>query len=98
VLSPTVHLTAIPRTGEIIKGVVTLGSDRHREDYLIAEGLLQPYEDGKPVSKKMEEMALARIRQLSAHEIGHTLGLTHNFAASPKDRASVMDYPFRALT
>lgn len=83
-----------PRTGEIIKGVVTLGSDRHREDYLIAEGLLQPYEDGKPVSKKMEEMALARIRQLSAHEIGHTLGLTHNFAASPKDRASVMDYPF----
>lgn len=83
-----------PRTGEIIKGVVTLGSDRHREDYLIAEGLLQPYEDGKPISKKMEEMALARIRQLSAHEIGHTLGLTHNFAASPRDRASVMDYPF----
>ena len=83
-----------PRTGEIIKGVVTLGSDRHREDYLIAEGLLQPYEDGKPINPKMEEMALARIRQLSAHEIGHTLGLTHNFAASPKERASVMDYPF----
>ncbi|MDB5118552.1 MAG: hypothetical protein JWQ79_4044 [Mucilaginibacter sp.] len=83
-----------PRTGEIIKGVVTLGSDRHREDYLIAEGLLQPYEDGKPISKKMEEMALARIRQLSAHEIGHTLGLTHNFTASTKERASVMDYPF----
>lgn len=83
-----------PRTGEIIKGVVTLGSDRHRQDYLIAEGLLQPYVDGKPVSKQMEEMALARIRQLSAHEIGHTLGLTHNFAASPKDRASVMDYPY----
>ncbi|WP_421945207.1 zinc-dependent metalloprotease [Pedobacter sp.] len=83
-----------PRTGEIIKGVVTLGSDRHRQDYLIAEGLLQPYTDGKPVSKQMEEMALARIRQLSAHEIGHTLGLNHNFAASPKERASVMDYPF----
>lgn len=83
-----------PRTGEIIKGVVTLGSDRHREDYLIAEGLLQPYEDGKPIPKKMEEMALARIRQLSAHEIGHTLGLTHNFMASVRDRASVMDYPF----
>ncbi len=87
-----------PRTGEIIKGVVTLGSDRHREDYLIAEGLLQPYEDGKPISKKMEEMALARIRQLSAHEIGHTLGLTHNFMASVKDRASVMDYPFPRFT
>jgi len=83
-----------PRTGEIIKGVVTLGSDRHRQDYLIAEGLLQPYEDGKPVSKVMEEVALSRIRQLSAHEIGHTLGFNHNFAASPKDRGSVMDYPY----
>ncbi|SEL62662.1 zinc-dependent metalloprotease [Parapedobacter koreensis] len=83
-----------PRTGEIIKGVVTLGADRHRQDYLIAEGLLQPYETGKPVPKKMQEMALARIRQLSAHEIGHTLGFMHNFAASPKGRASVMDYPF----
>ncbi|MCE7041631.1 zinc-dependent metalloprotease [Dyadobacter sp. CY312] len=83
-----------PRTGEIMKGVVTLGSDRHRQDYLIAEGLLQPYEEGKPVPKEMEELALARIRQLSAHEIGHTLGFNHNFAASPKDRGSVMDYPF----
>ncbi|MFA6083852.1 zinc-dependent metalloprotease [Mucilaginibacter sp.] len=87
-----------PRTGEIIKGVVTLGADRHRQDYLIAEGLLQPYEDGKPVNKKLEEMALARIRQLSAHEIGHTLGFTHNFAASPKERASVMDYPFPRIS
>jgi hypothetical protein len=83
-----------PRTGEIIKGVVTLGADRHRQDYLIAEGLLQNYEDGKPVSEAMEKFALARIRQLSAHEIGHTLGLYHNFTSSTKDRASVMDYPF----
>jgi Met-zincin/Domain of unknown function (DUF5117)/Domain of unknown function (DUF5118) len=82
-----------PRTGEIIKGHVTLGSLRVRQDYLIAEGLLAPYETGKPVSKQMEEMALARLRQLSAHEIGHTLGLTHNFAASVNNRASVMDYP-----
>ncbi len=58
------------------------------------EGLLQPYEDGKPVSTAMQEVALSRIRQLSAHEIGHTLGFNHNFAASPKDRASVMDYPY----
>jgi hypothetical protein len=58
------------------------------------EGLLQPYEDGKPISKAMEEVALSRIRQLSAHEIGHTLGFNHNFAASSKGRASVMDYPF----
>lgn len=83
-----------PRTGEILKGVVSLGADRHRQDYLIAEGLLQPYEDGKPVSDQMEQLALARIRQLSAHEIGHTLGLYHNFTASTKERASVMDYPF----
>ena len=83
-----------PRTGEIIKGVVSLGADRHRQDYLIAEGLLQPYEDGKPVSDQMEQLALARIRQLSAHEIGHTLGLYHNFTASTRERASVMDYPF----
>lgn len=83
-----------PRTGEIIKGVVTLGSDRHRQDYLMAEGLLLPYEQGKAVPKEMEEIALSRIRQLSAHEIGHTLGFNHNFAASSKDRASVMDYPY----
>ena len=83
-----------PRTGEIIKGVVTLGSDRHRQDYLIAEGLLQPYVDGKPVPEQMQQLAMARIRQLSAHEIGHTLGLYHNFTSSTHERASVMDYPF----
>ncbi|MBX2843516.1 MAG: zinc-dependent metalloprotease [Flammeovirgaceae bacterium] len=82
-----------PRTGEIIKGHVLLGSLRVRQDFLIAEGLLAPYEEGKPVSKEMEAMALARLRQLSAHEVGHTIGLMHNFAASPKDRSSVMDYP-----
>ena len=82
-----------PRTGEIIKGHVTLGSLRVRQDFLIAQGLLTPYETGKPVPKAMREMALARLRQLSAHEVGHTLGLAHNFAASVNDRSSVMDYP-----
>ncbi|HKN77365.1 MAG TPA: zinc-dependent metalloprotease [Candidatus Acidoferrum sp.] len=82
-----------PRTGEIIKGHVTLGSLRVRQDYLIAESLLAPYEKGKPVSPKMMEMALARLRQLAAHEVGHTLGLMHNYSASTVNRSSVMDYP-----
>jgi hypothetical protein len=82
-----------PRTGEIIKGHVTLGSLRVRQDYLIAESLLAPYEKGKPVSPKMMEMALARLRQLAAHEVGHTLGLEHNYSASTVNRSSVMDYP-----
>jgi hypothetical protein len=82
-----------PRTGEIIKGHVTLGSLRVRQDYLIAEGLLAPYGKGKPLSPKMQEMALARLRQLAAHEVGHTLGLEHNYSASTVNRSSVMDYP-----
>jgi Met-zincin/Domain of unknown function (DUF5117) len=82
-----------PRTGEIIKGHVTLGSLRVRQDFLIAESLLAPYEKGKPVSPKMQEMALARLRQLAAHEVGHTLGLLHNYSASTVNRSSVMDYP-----
>ncbi len=84
---------ADPRTGEIIKGHVSLGSLRVRQDFLIAEGLLGPYSDGAETDPRMLEMALARIRQLSAHEIGHTIGIAHNFAASVNDRASVMDYP-----
>jgi len=82
-----------PRTGEIIKGNVLLGSLRVRQDYMIAEGLLAPYEEGVEPDPEMLEMALNRIRQLSAHEIGHTLGIAHNFAASVNDLASVMDYP-----
>ncbi|MEZ4886363.1 MAG: zinc-dependent metalloprotease [Chitinophagales bacterium] len=87
-----------PRTGEIIKGHVSLGSLRVRQDFLIAEGLIAPYEEGKAVSKEMEQMALARLRQLAAHEVGHTLGLAHNFAASRDSRASVMDYPYPYIT
>jgi hypothetical protein len=82
-----------PRTGEIIKGHVTLGSLRVRQDYLLAEGLLAPYEQSQPVLPMMQEMALARLRQLAAHEVGHTLGLQHNYSASTVNRASVMDYP-----
>ena len=87
-----------PRTGEIIKGHVTLGSLRVRQDYLIATGLLAPYENGQPADDKMMKMALQRLRQLAAHEVGHTLGLMHNYSASTNDRASVMDYPHPKLT
>ena len=82
-----------PRTGEIIKGVVTLGSLRVRQDYLIAEGLLSPYKLGTEVSNEARDWALARMRQLSAHEVGHTLGIGHNFYDSDAGRISVMDYP-----
>lgn len=82
-----------PRTGEIIKGLVTLGSLRVRQDYLLAEGLLSPYKTGDERATAAQTMALARLRQLAAHEVGHTLGLQHNYISSMANRASVMDYP-----
>ncbi len=82
-----------PRTGEILKGHVTLGSLRVRQDYLIAKGLTAGWKDRAAAEKASMELALARIRQLSAHEVGHTLGIEHNFAASSHNNDSVMDYP-----
>jgi hypothetical protein len=81
-----------PRTGEIIKGHVLLGSLRIRQDVLLARGLMSAYDELDPKTSP-SIMALQRIRQLSAHEVGHTLGLDHNMAASSYGRASVMDYP-----
>jgi hypothetical protein len=98
---------ADPRTGEIIKGNVTLGSLRGRQDYLIAEALLSPYVQGRiftPQHDPMLAMVLQRLRQLAAHETGHTLGLAHNFAASAfphpdvDQTVSVMDYPHPYIT
>jgi hypothetical protein len=82
-----------PRTGEIIKATVTLGSLRDRQDYMIFEGLLSPYTNGNERPAVLYETALQRIRQLSAHEVGHTLGLGHNYYDSSKGWISVMDYP-----
>ncbi len=99
-----------PRTGEIIKGDVTLDSQRARQDFLLGEGMIPPYRPSAnacefgmlpdadylvpaQAANELTAMAYARIRQLSAHEVGHTLGFAHNFAASTYDRGSVMDYP-----
>jgi len=85
-----------PRTGEILKGHVTLGSLRVRQDWLLGEGLTSPYVLGDEDPEEVREMALQRIRQLSAHEVGHTIGLSHNYISSSQtgaERYSVMDYP-----
>ena len=84
-----------PRTGEIIKGSVNLGSQRVRQDILIAEALLAPFDklDAPARASEAQQMALARLRQLAAHEVGHSLGFAHNFAASRNGSGSVMDYP-----
>ncbi len=86
-----------PRTGEIIKGHVSLGSLRIRQDFLIAQALQAPYANNDTDDQFALEIALARMRQLSAHEVGHTIGFTHNFAASTNNRSSVMDYPHPKL-
>jgi hypothetical protein len=82
-----------PRTGEIVKGMVVLGSLRARQDIQIFEGLVGAASIGTGGPNDPVQVALARLRQLGAHEVGHTLGFDHNFAASTQDRASVMDYP-----
>lgn len=99
-----------PRTGEILKGDVTLDSQRARQDFLLGTGMLPQYRSSSNAcefglspdvdylaadgsASEVTAMAYARIRQLSAHEVGHTLGFTHNFAASTYNRGSVMDYP-----
>jgi hypothetical protein len=77
-----------PRTGEIIKGMARLDSHRARTDYNLYAGLM-----GANASPADTAFVLARVRQVSAHEVGHTLGLAHNYIASTYERASVMDYP-----
>lgn len=87
------QVIADPRTGEIVKGSVLLGSLRVRQDMLIFEALVGADKVGRDGPNDPVQVALARIRQLGAHEVGHALGFEHNFAASTQGRASVMDYP-----
>ncbi|HET8942815.1 MAG TPA: zinc-dependent metalloprotease [Rudaea sp.] len=82
-----------PRTGEIVKGMVVIGSLRVRQDIQIFEGLVGAAKLGTGGPNDPVQVALERIRRLGAHEVGHTLGFAHNFAASTQGRASVMDYP-----
>lgn len=82
-----------PRTGEIVKGMVVLGSLRARQDIQIFQALVGAGELNSGGPNDPVRVALDRLRQLGAHEVGHTLGFAHNFAASTQDRASVMDYP-----
>jgi hypothetical protein len=85
-----------PRTGEILKGNVNLGSLRLRQDYLHGQGMIPAFDYLERVADNNTasvNMALDRVRQLSAHEVGHTLGFPHNYLASSYDRESVMDYP-----
>ncbi|MDP2214041.1 zinc-dependent metalloprotease [Phenylobacterium sp.] len=82
-----------PRTGEILKGAVVLGALRVRQDMLIFEGLVGADQTGKGGPNDPAEVALARLRQLGAHEVGHSIGFAHNFAGSTQGRTSVMDYP-----
>lgn len=87
-----------PRTGEMLKADVILGSQRVRQDRMIFEGLAGAENSGKGGDNDPVQIALRRIRQLAAHEVGHTLGFAHNFAASSNNRASVMDYPAPHIT
>jgi len=82
-----------PRTGEMLKGHVNLGSLRVRQDRMIFEGLVGTAKTNTGADDDPVELALDRIRQLSAHEVGHSLGFAHNFAASTYNKGSVMDYP-----
>lgn len=86
-----------PRTGEIIKGHVTLGSLRSRQDFMIANAVSGPYADGNSTDESLA-LVLARTRQLGAHEVGHTLGFAHNYIASTNADDDVMDYPHPQIT
>lgn len=77
-----------PRTGEMLKAMARMDSHRARTDYNIYAAFM-----GAAASPADTAFVLARVRQVSAHEVGHTLGMQHNYIASTYERGSVMDYP-----
>lgn len=87
-----------PRTGEIIKGAVMLGSLRARQDMLIFQALVGAKLSNTGDPNDPVKATLARLRQLGAHEVGHAIGLAHNMAGSSQGRYSVMDYPAPRVT
>jgi hypothetical protein len=86
-----------PRTGEILRAVVRMDAWRSLIDYNIWAGTVPTFGAAGP-NVSAEAFAMARRRQHAAHEIGHTIGLQHNYIASSQGRASVMDYPFPLIT
>ncbi|MEJ1962141.1 MAG: zinc-dependent metalloprotease [Gammaproteobacteria bacterium] len=82
-----------PRTGEIIKASIVLDALRARQNITIFEGLVGTAHNDTGDSNDPVRVALVRLSQLAAHEVGHGLGFVHNWRASVQDRASVMDYP-----
>lgn len=83
-----------PRTGEIIKAAVRMDSYRSRVDYDLFAAMLPAIgSDAGDPQPLIEQEILMRRRQHAAHEVGHTLGFSHNFAAAADGRASVMAYP-----
>jgi hypothetical protein len=96
---------ADPRTGEIVHAVVQLDSHRMRTvnnywDATVPSGTNneEPSLDGFAAIDRLDpqisedQVMLNRLALLTCHELGHVLGLDHNFVASTFDRGSVMDY------
>ena len=94
-----------PRTGEIIHAVVQLDSHRMRTVNNYWESVMPSGRDNSEPARdsfaaldsldpksREEQIMLKRLALLTCHEMGHVLGLEHNFVASTYGRGSVMDY------